>query len=640
MSWTPLHGAISTGNTTVSPLAGTATFTGAAEQNNVPDVMASCFSDVAGTLYFDYSVNGTDWRTHPTEGFAITAGVNDFHVGRKGPRYFRARYINGIAAQTTFQLSVYYGWFNQDIIPVGHGIETTDDAIVTKSVISGIGNTTAKVTNTQSLQVTPPPEGKTAFGESAVAEVTPLIQLKFPHDFVHSNLIESRPNQSGTVSAANSMLAVSTGAAANSSGTTLTVEPVSYRAGQGFVTKFTTIYTAGVVNSTQIHGVGDSGEGFFFGYNGVNFGVMSRKGGNPEVRTLTITTASSTAENITITLDGDALATVAVTASGNTTTTANEIAAADYSDTGKGWKATAAGSTVIFTSWVSEVQTGTYSLSGATTAVGTFAQTLAGVVATDTWVAQANWNGADIFDGNGLSGVTLDPTKGNVYQIRFQYLGFGLITFYVEDPNDGEFHLIHSITYSNTNTAPSLDNPSLPICMSAINAANTSDLTVKSASMAVFIEGKFELTGPRRGVDASIVNATANEIPILTIRSAEVFQGGINRTATKILLTSVSAEHNKPVGIKFYFNATLTDASFSSIGSESTIEQDTSATAFSGGLFVFTIELGRTGNQIVDLTKNFLDGPIVPGGTLTATIAPTSGVNSEGTVSFYFVELL
>jgi hypothetical protein len=77
---------------------------------------------------------------------------------------------------------------------------------------------------------------------------------------------------------------------------------------------------------------------------------------------------------------------------------------------------------VCFTSWNDTPRTGTYSLSSATTAVGSFAQTIAGVNPTDVWTAQTAWNGADIFDGNGLTSVTLDPTKGNVYQIAYQWL--------------------------------------------------------------------------------------------------------------------------------------------------------------------------------------------------------------------------
>jgi hypothetical protein len=59
--------------------------------------------------------------------------------------------------------------------------------------------------------------------------------------------------------------------------------------------------------------------------------------------------------------------------------TAVEIAAADYSGVGTGWTAVASEDTVIFTSLTSSpLLTGVYSLSSATTAVGTFTELKAG----------------------------------------------------------------------------------------------------------------------------------------------------------------------------------------------------------------------------------------------------------------------
>lgn len=516
----------------------------------------------------------------------------------------------------------------------------TEAALLTRSVITGSTGNNAAVTDHLALQVTPPPEGRSGFGEAAVTEPHPKIQVRFPYDNIDPMMLHARPNQSGTASIANSLLTVTSGAAANSGAEVLTRDRVPYRPGQGTICRFTALFTTGVANSEQWVGIGDDGEGYFVGYQGADFGFARRKGGRFEVRTLTVTTASTTAENITITLDGNADATVAVTNTGDVTLTANEIAAHDYSDVGPGWSASAVGDTVVFCSWSASVQTGTYSLSGATTAVGTFAQTLAGVAPTVSFVAQASWNGSDIFDGTGLSGVTLDPTKGNVYQIRFQYLGFGAIQFFIEDPDDGELHLVHTIEYSNANTTPSLEDPTYPMYIEAKNAANTSDLTVSTASFAAFNEGQFVPYGARQGVEADATLASAVETPIITIRAKEVLGGKINRTPLKLLYVSASAEHTKPVSLKFYFNATLTGASFTDVRSPySGVQEDISATAFSGGTFFFRINLGKTGNELIDLTGTELDGLLQPGESMTVTVAPKSGSNAEASISLYYVEL-
>lgn len=640
LSFTPLYGIESTGNTTTTPLSGGATFTGAAEQNGAPDVMCSCYADVAGTLYFDFSVDGTNWRTFPPAGFTVSAGIHEFHTAVKGPRYFRARFVNGVGAQSTFQLYVYYGWFRQPNAPINFSIADDADALITKSVISGVGDTTAKVTDHKALQVTPASEGKTAFGEALTGSLTPVIGLTYAYN-LNPLLVTTENNQSGSAAVSNSMAQLSTGAAANSSSCLKSNQNVSYQPGMGVRARFTGMFTTGAANSTQIIGIGDAGEGYFFGYNGASFGLMRRYGGLPEVRTLTVTTGSSTAENITITLDGDADATVAVTNTGDTTLTANEIAAHDYSDVGRGWTAKAVGSKVVFTSWDASSRTGTYSLSGATTAVGTFAQTLAGAAPTDTWVAQASWNGDDIFDGNGLTGVTIDTTKINVFQIDFQYLGAGAVRFYIEDPDDGELHLVHTIEYANANTRPSIDNPSLKFFMCAENTSNTTDLTLSSASAGVFIDGMRTNAGVKRGITGSLtLGATSAETPITSFRIKEVYQSTLNRAVLKLNYVSAAVEHSKPCAINFYANATLTGASFSDLAATSSIEQDTSATASSGGVLLFSLYLGKTGQTTLDLKEDLTIGEFGVGNVITATLAPTSGNAAEGNVSFNVTEKL
>lgn len=122
----------STGNSTTTPLSSGATFTGEAEQNDLPDVMASCYSDTDGTLYFDFSINGTDWRTFPSAGFVVIGGIHEFHTAVKGPRHFRARFVNSATGQTTFQLATYYGTFRPPSAPLNQAQSLDSDAILVR----------------------------------------------------------------------------------------------------------------------------------------------------------------------------------------------------------------------------------------------------------------------------------------------------------------------------------------------------------------------------------------------------------------------------------------------------------------------------------------------------------------------------
>ena len=129
-----LAGAPSTGNTTTSPLAAAATFTGTGEQNDHPEVLASCYSDTAGTLFFDFSVDGAHWRTFPTAGFSVAAGVHEIHKAVKGPRYFRVRFTDGGSGQSEFQLYTYFGMFGNLNSPLNAAIQQDSDATTVRAI--------------------------------------------------------------------------------------------------------------------------------------------------------------------------------------------------------------------------------------------------------------------------------------------------------------------------------------------------------------------------------------------------------------------------------------------------------------------------------------------------------------------------
>ena len=67
----------SAGNSTTTPLLASTTFTGVAEQNYFDQVGVQLKTDAEGTLYFDFSTDGTNWdSTFPVNGFYINAGVS------------------------------------------------------------------------------------------------------------------------------------------------------------------------------------------------------------------------------------------------------------------------------------------------------------------------------------------------------------------------------------------------------------------------------------------------------------------------------------------------------------------------------------------------------------------------------------
>jgi hypothetical protein len=391
---------------------------------------------------------------------------------------------------------------------------------------------------------------------------------------------------SGTNTGTSNLFKCSTGTTQYSFATIQSRKRLRYRAGQGLVGRFAGYFTGAVANSILVAGFGHSESGVFFGFNGTSFGILTSTGGVRAVHTLTVTTASTATNNYNVVLNGATAVNVTATNNGSTVATAYEISRGTY----PGWKAFQRGSTVIFLADSVGARGGSYTLTqtgAGTPAAGTYATTTAGVAATDTWVAQANWNG-DKCDGSGPSGYTIDPTKGNVYEIGIQYLGFGAISFKVEavsaGNNNAEWITCHTIKFPNTSTSVSQSNPSFPFTMAAYSAGSTTDCSVSIGSFAGFIEGEKKLTGPRLTYfnTTAVTSSTSAYTPIFTVRNDLTYASRANQAVINLL--SASGATKSTTGLTSFFlirNATLSAGvpNFASYATVSCSYTDVAATA-------------------------------------------------------------
>ncbi len=464
--------------------------------------------------------------------------------------------------------------------------------------------------------------GRTAFDELHVAELTPVVQLQFPYN-INTDQVDVLVNNSGTITQSDNMAVLQSGTNSVARAELHSIVPIKYNPGQGGLVRFTTIYTPGVPDSSQYHGVGDIGDGYFFGYSGSTFGILKRRGGTPEIRALLITVASETAQDVTIVLDGDSDSTVTLTDQGadtasTRTLTANEIAVHDYKNVGSGWQAVAEGSTVVFISLDAVSHGGAYSITG-TTVRGTFTQPVGGTAPTEQFIPQSEWGG-DRLDGSGPlaknpSEVTLDPTKGNVYQISYQWLGFGQISFFVENPSTGDFILVHRIEYANANILPSVNNPTLPLSAAVVNTGNTTNRTTKIGSMSGFIEGKDGDLGLIKATSVAQVAVAASIVPLISIRNKFAYQGKQNRVKVELNLLTVSNDA-KDIIVRAILNPVLTGASFSDISTNTSVmTEDVTATVCSGGTELFTVALNK--NKSEHYQMRTFDIELNPGNTIT-----------------------
>ena len=244
----------------------------------------------------------------------------------------------------------------------------------------------------------------------------------------------------------------------------------------------------------------------------------------------------------------------------------------------------------------------------------------------DYFTPQTEWN-IDVMDGSAgssnPSAMLIDPTKGNVFEIKYQYLGFGAITYSIEDSNpNGEFVPVHVDRYANTSTTPSVFSPTLPISVRAENTTNTSNIILKSASLGGFVEGKRVLTGPSR----SFNNAKNSSTPhTFSIRNAETFNGKTNKVRVYLQFLSAIADGNASVILDVVRNATLSAPTWTGV-TNSPLETDVSDSTITGGNPIFSIGLGKVDSNVVQANDPF-EYEVNPGDIITFQ---TNGTNNAG----------
>lgn len=482
------------------------------------------------------------------------------------------------------------------------------------------------------LTVAPREVGRGAFGGMVVESLQPVAGFGVAYDRINGRMATTRTTGSGSVSVVDGLAVVTTTAAANSSAPIETRRALRYVNGVGGRVLAAGYHTPGGPGSRTEIGLGDVSDFLGLGYDGAAFGIWHRRQGRREIRTLTVTVGSGGAENVTVTLDGAAK----VVASGgalSTTALADLLAAQDWSTLGAGWDAQAVGATVVFLSRSAAPRSGAYSLASTGTAAGTVAQTTAGAVPTETHYPQASWSEDTC--------SWLDPQKGNVGALRYQWLGFGELGFLLEDPALGLPVPIHRVRYANANTVTSLRNPQLPVRLFASTGADATAATVRSASAMAFRESLADVSDVlayswnAEGAKTSITTEAA----VLSVRNALVVNGAANRT--RVTLTGISC-HGEGTGgnaltVRIWRGATIGGTpSWSSVNADSVCHQDTGGTTVSDGTRLWSARFARSTGDRVDLTP--LGITLAPGEHITVTM--TSASNVDASVSLTWREEL
>jgi hypothetical protein len=359
-------------------------------------------------------------------------------------------------------------------------------------------------------------KNSTAFGEVPTADVRLHTGWTFAYNINPLSVRQTVIN-GGTVTHSGNMAVVTTGT--NPSGVAFirTEGSINYAPGIGGIARFTAIFDDPQPDSLQLIGIGDSSDGWFFGYYGVDFGIMRRRAG------------------------------------------------------------------------------------------------------VDNWTFQHDWS-EDVKPG-------FDPKKGNVFEIRFQWLGFGMQFFSMEN-DAGQMADVHRIPYTNLYTETSVDIPSLPISMGVANIGNTTSISMRSPSAMGGSQGQdfpVGLTVPI-SYGRSLVPITGADNYLFSILNPSDWQGKDNRLYLQPILLTLAAEGNKPVTFRIRFGTTLTAPVWTDVSSNATpMQYDTSATAVSGGIEVLRFDIAKSGSAVFDL-GTILNQRLSADSYITIT-ATTSGIS-------------
>ena len=453
---------------------------------------------------------------------------------------------------------------------------------------------------------------QTSFGEVRVESLTPSGQADFVYT-INEKVVTPIRYAGGGVYQEDGYAVVTSSVSPSGSGGVQIRRGLKYSPGQGSLFRGTALFDTPVDGNVQLIGVGNGECGYFFGYLNQNFAILHQDTSKREIRKFNITTGAGTGI-VTVTLDGDTID-VPVTGNNDTTQTAYQLSLADYTQVGDGWQVDVIGSDLFFLSARAGPYSGSYSLAGASI-VATASQVSEGVAPSSDVYLQSAWN-YDRMDGTGPSGMTLNPQRGNVFQISFQYLGQGNAFFAIEDSDKGGFTPVHQIKNANNRTTPVLRNPNIAGLVTSTNTTATSSVAVRCASLATFTEGEFVTLDPKFAHVRTFDSADTSGVfkGLIALKVNRVFHD--QACFGELDLLSVSATNAagssqpKPFTIGIFRGVEVTgDVNFIEVnGGSSTVSYADLGTAGGTGLAIsqnepiFTFGVNGGGSNTIDLAS-------------------------------------
>lgn len=254
----------------------------------------------------------------------------------------------------------------------------------------------------------------------------------------------------------------------------------------------------------------------------------------------------------------------------------------------------------------------------------------------DTPAPQSTWN-YDKLDGTGPSGLTLDPTKAQIFWTDIEWLGVGSVRcgFVI----NGQLIHCHSFHHANLVSPTYITTASLPLRYEIKNDGPVSGAsTMKQICSTVISEGGYELRGKQQSAGTPITtphvtsSVAGTFTPIISIRlKATALDAIVILSAVSLLGTG----NGKNFLWRITTGANITTASWTDAAADSSVEYTIAGTATSGGRVVASgfINSSNQGSPTIDILKEALFKFQLERNGLTSTPEPLTLEVAASTVS-------
>lgn len=254
-------------------------------------------------------------------------------------------------------------------------------------------------------------------------------------------------------------------------------------------------------------------------------------------------------------------------------------------------------------------------------------------------IPQSLWNG-DRLNGTGASGITLVVSRSQIFWCDIEWLGVGSVRcgFVI----DGQFIVCHTFHHANRVGFDKvyMTTATLPVRyeLTSTGAAGT----MRAICSTVISEGGYMNRSITRSIGTSLTGKNLSNTVYRPLVCIRLNSANLESVVVPIKF-DVFGLQLAAFGYRIILNPTLTDASWTSSGADSSTEYDISATALSGGTVIDQgIFVGSNKGGSASITSNEVDFSQQIGRTIAgvsdiwclAAIATTNNDDAVGVVTW------